>query len=45
MNNSFLCTRCNYKFSFDFNKKKNTSFRCPYCGKDDKIVGKRPAGV
>src|SRR3989344_2914220 len=33
---SFSCTRCNYKFKYDYGSDAN--LRCPYCGKMDYLV-------
>jgi DNA-directed RNA polymerase subunit RPC12/RpoP len=32
---NYLCTRCNYKFSFD--PSGNANLKCPYCSKADKL--------
>lgn len=34
--NKYVCLRCNYKFYYTPNPRK--IFRCPFCGKDDKLV-------
>jgi DNA-directed RNA polymerase subunit RPC12/RpoP len=33
---SYICARCRYKFTLD--PSGVTNLKCPYCGKDDKIV-------
>jgi protein-arginine kinase activator protein McsA len=32
---SYFCGRCNYKFKY--NAAKDSTLRCPYCGRTDKI--------
>lgn len=32
----YFCSRCRYKFKFDPTGVSN--IKCPYCGKDDKII-------
>jgi uncharacterized CHY-type Zn-finger protein len=32
----FFCGRCRYKFKLD--PSGHTNLKCPYCGKDDKII-------
>lgn len=32
----YFCARCRYKFKFDHSGL--TNLKCPYCGKDDKII-------
>lgn len=40
----FFCARCKYKFKYD--PKSITNFKCPYCGKNDKIIkDKRPSAA
>jgi len=33
---SFFCARCKYKFKFDVFGA--TNLKCPYCGKEDKVI-------
>ncbi|HJX05652.1 MAG TPA: hypothetical protein VJ461_03005 [Candidatus Nanoarchaeia archaeon] len=33
---TYYCSRCNYKFNYDPNS--NTTLRCPFCAKADKIA-------
>jgi DNA-directed RNA polymerase subunit RPC12/RpoP len=39
----FFCVRCKYKFNFSPNGV--TGLKCPYCGKDDKIVLDKPGSA
>lgn len=34
----YICGRCRFKFKFDFTKFNRSNLRCPYCGKNDKIL-------
>ena len=36
----FLCMRCKYKFLHDRDSER--ILRCPFCGKEDKVIEDKP---
>ena len=38
---SYICTRCKYKFKH--NPAGEVFLKCPYCGKDDRIIEDKAA--
>ncbi len=37
---SYLCTRCKYQFKFSVSSQ--STLKCPYCGKDDRLSEMQP---